>query len=113
MRKKISLILVTMMTLGFTGCGDKADSTTENNQKVEQTQKEEVAKDAVEILSNVWGTYGEEEKFAAIGGDMEHPVDNAPGAFDISKAEDLDATIFASEILGKMYRRKQSKVSAK
>ncbi|MBQ2237968.1 MAG: bacteriocin transport accessory protein [Lachnospiraceae bacterium] len=99
MRKKIALILVTMMTLGFTGCGEKADSTTENNQKVEQnqkeeqTQKEEVAKDAVEILSNVWGTYGEEEKFAAIGGDMEHPVDNAPGAFDISKAEDLDATL--------------------
>lgn len=93
MRKKIAIVLLAMMTVGFTACGEKTDSTTENKQSVEQNQKEEVAKDATEILTKVWGTYGDDEKFAAIGGDMENPVDNAPGVFNVSKAEDLDATL--------------------
>lgn len=97
MRKKVALVLVAMMTLGFTACGEKADSTTGEKQPVEQTQnqdqKEEVAKNSVEILSNIWGEYGEEEKFAATGGDMDHAVDNGAGTFDVSKTEDLDALL--------------------
>ena len=95
MRKKIALVLVAMMTLGFTACGDKTDSTTAagNDQQTEQTQTEKVAENANEILTKVWGTYGEDEKFAAIGGDMEHAVDNAPGVYNITNAEDLDAVL--------------------
>lgn len=43
----------------------------------------------VEILNDVWAAYGEEEKFFAIGGDMNNPVENAPGAYSMEDAETL------------------------
>lgn len=42
------------------------------------------------LLNTVWATYSEEEKFPVSGGDYDHPVDDAPGAFDISNADNMD-----------------------
>lgn len=39
---------------------------------------------ALEILETIWADYGDDEKFAVIGGSMAAPVDGAPGAYDIS-----------------------------
>ncbi len=86
--------------------GDVADETTapEETQAEEATDAEEDATkapaasnadvaDAADLLSKVWATYAEEEKFFAMGGDMENIVDGAPGKFDVSKVEDLDGTL--------------------
>lgn len=41
------------------------------------------------VLNTVWGTYSEDEKFPAAGGDYEHAVDGAPGSFDVSDGDSL------------------------
>ncbi|MBQ3029700.1 MAG: hypothetical protein IJD24_00625 [Agathobacter sp.] len=78
MMKKLLIGLLTgAMVLGCVACGGN------------DTAKVEVA-DAQELLTKVWDTYAEEEKFFAMGGHFEAPVDNGPGTYDVAKAEDLE-----------------------
>ena len=44
---------------------------------------------ALLLLTAVWSTYSEDDKFPAGGGDAEHAVDGAPGSFDASNADSL------------------------
>ena len=44
---------------------------------------------ALSLLTSVWSTYSEDDKFPAGGGDAEHAVDDAPGSFDVSNADSL------------------------
>ena len=44
---------------------------------------------AAEILTKIWGVFGEEERFAAYGGTVEHSVSDAPGDLDMSNTEEL------------------------
>ena len=45
------------------------------------------------VLMAIWDKYGEDEKFASAGGDMDNSVMNGPGSFNIENTEDLDATL--------------------
>ena len=78
-RLLVGLLAATMM-FGCVACGGAGGS---DAAKVE-------VKDAQELLTKVWDTYAEDEKFFAMGGHFEAPVDNAPGAYDVAKAEDLE-----------------------
>lgn len=49
--------------------------------------------DATELLTNVWGTYTEAELFPIGGGDYENVVMDAPGKYDVSKAEEMDSVL--------------------
>ena len=49
----------------------------------------DVQASAVTVLENIWAKYGDDEKFAVIGGNMENPVDGAPGNYDMAYAENL------------------------
>lgn len=80
MKKLLVSLLAVTMILGCVACGGGAN---------EGGAKVEVA-DAQEVLTKVWDTYGEDEKFFAMGGHFEAPVDNAPGTYDVAKAEDLE-----------------------
>lgn len=40
-------------------------------------------------LEKIWLALGEDQHFAVYGGAMEHPVDGAPGALDLSNTEEL------------------------
>lgn len=84
--EKRILLFVTaaVLAMGMMACGkdDAADNT--ENEVVDMT--------AVEVLENVWATYGEDEKFFAMGGDMNNMVDNAPGAYSMEDAEALAYT---------------------
>ena len=73
MKKLISLLLVLTMLLSFAACGS-----TETPAEGENT--EVTVGSALEILETVWGKFGEDEKFFAMGGDYDNMVDNAPGA---------------------------------
>ena len=44
---------------------------------------------ALEVLETIWNAYGDDEKFAVIGGNIENPVDGAPGNYDLAYAENL------------------------
>ena len=98
MKKLATLLLAGLMGVSCVACS----SNNSNNNAQENTQennKQEISiKDANEILTNVWNKFEDEDsdgdmfndKFAVIGGHFENPVDNAPGKYDVSKAEDLE-----------------------
>ena len=83
MKKFISVILALTLVLSMAACGG-------NNASTGETEPAgAVAASALEILENIWNQYGEDEKFAVIGGNMEAPVDGAPGNYDMAYAENL------------------------
>ena len=87
MKKIISLVLVCVMMLSLAACG--------NAKPVETTTAAQITEPAVTVesslavLESIWALYGEDEKFAVIGGNMEAPVDGAPGNYDMAYAENL------------------------
>lgn len=81
MKKIMALLLAGAMVFGCVACGNGGSNDSQT--------KVEVA-DAQELLTKVWDTYGEDEKFFAMGGHFEAPVDNGPGSYDVAKAEDLE-----------------------
>ena len=85
MKKIISLVLAAVMVLSMAACNGA------NNEPPDETQAPaaNVPGSALEILENIWNAYGEDEKFAVIGGNMEAPVDGAPGNYDMAYAENL------------------------
>ena len=85
MNKLFALILVLAMALSMAACtGNKPTETTTaptTEATTEATTEPAVViESATEILENVWGLFGEDEKFFTMGGDYEAMVDNAPGA---------------------------------
>lgn len=77
MKKIVSLALAILLVLSLAACGSKNSGAGD-------------VSDALTLLNTVWATYSEEEKFPVSGGDYDHPVDDAPGAFDISNADNMD-----------------------
>ena len=111
MKKFITLILALTMVLAmFAGCvsEDAADTTTAATTEAatetateatteateviteETTEPQAAASEgALQILENIWNDYDDSEKFAVIGGNMENPVDGAPGNYDLAYAENM------------------------
>lgn len=61
----------------------------DSSEKTETEQPAASSGDPLSVLNTVWGTYSEDEKFPAAGGDYEHAVDGAPGSFDVSNGDSL------------------------
>ena len=78
MKKFIAIMLVMAAVFSLAACG---------------TEKEEAAAPELsiasgeEILNNIWDTLAEDQKFAAMGGDMNNMVDGAAGVFELSDAD--------------------------
>ena len=68
------------MALSLAACGKKDDG--KNNA--------DAPADSLALLTKVWDSYTDDEKFPAAGGDYETSVDDAPGAFDPSNADNLN-----------------------
>lgn len=106
MKKRILLLLTAaVFTMSMTACGkDGAENNAGNNTEIsteagtennaEANNQNAAELSATTVLENVWATYGEEEKFFAMGGDMNNMVDNAPGAYSLEDAEGLSATLY-------------------
>lgn len=81
--KKITAIILAVVTLALlAACTGGTEPDTASSYT-----------DALEVLSTVWTTYEDENKFAIAGGDMENAVMDAPGKFDVTKTEELDASL--------------------
>ena len=80
MKRTLSLILALVMALSLAACGTKDGGRADNA---------DAPADSLTILNKVWESYTDDEKFPAAGGDYEHSVDDAPGAFDLSDADNL------------------------
>lgn len=71
---------------------DVAASDTETD--AEQQPEETIGvSDAEELLTKVWDAYDESELFPIGGGDYDHTVTDAPGKYDVTKTDDMDAVL--------------------
>ncbi len=89
MKKILTVCLAAVMMMGLTACGAKEEKETTEEVKAPVV----VADSAVEILETVWAAHGDDQKFACAGGDYNNSVMDAPGKFDISDTESLDAML--------------------
>ena len=90
MKKFIALVFGTVLVISFAGCSSSSSDQNTNGPSSAYTS-------SVEVLNKVYETYTDEEKFPVGGGDSEHMTTDAPGAFDISKTEELTSTLSLPE----------------
>lgn len=89
MKKLVSMLLVLVMVAAMTvGCSTVAPAETTTEPAVA------VPASALEILENIWALYGDDEKFFCMGGDMNNPVDNAPGNYSLEDTEMLSYQLY-------------------
>ncbi len=91
MKKRwICLLMMLMLAMALCACGkEEGNKGSEAAQDAVTTPVE----NSVSVLSDVWATYGENEKFYGMGGDMNNMVENAPGLFSLEDKEALAATL--------------------
>ena len=125
MKKRFSLLLIVcLLAASLASCGNKnteTDTTPSDNTGVtdttdtdnnasdttdtmpnEDTETDSAGdsngeSDANALLTTVWGSYTEDEKFSVAGGDYNHPVEDAPGAFDITDTASLSSMLVLPE----------------
>ncbi len=95
MKKMIAFTFTVLMLFSFAACG--ADSGTENENSTNESQTETSQTngkaDAVDLLKNIWDSYGADERFSVIGGDYspENNKMDEPGIFSLEDHDALDA----------------------
>ena len=79
--KKLFAILLAFCLVA---CSSKAPDTKPTN-----------IQNSLDLLTNVWSQYKEEDKFSAMGGDTSeaHLTMDGPGTYDVSLVEELDAIL--------------------
>lgn len=84
MKKLLCVILAAVMVLSLAACSG-------SNNPAGGDGGVEIA-DSLALLTTVWDSYTEDEKFPAAGGDYENNVMDGPGSIDIStlEADELD-----------------------
>lgn len=122
MKKLLALIASVTLMFSLSACGNSAEDTKESSTTtVSDSVAEDSASDesapaddsseaeedktdgegdstsvsALELLNTVWGSYGEDEKFAVAGGDMseENMSMDGPGKFGLEDADAVDASL--------------------
>ena len=94
MKKLIAFLLVLTIAVGLLACGNKnpgettgstTQATTEaTTESTEGTTVVPEPNDATKVLTAIWNAMDESKKFFVMGGDMENPVDNAPGNYSLT-----------------------------
>ena len=90
MKKLIALLMALTMVAMMAACstGNNETPATDATETTEAVNVPTVGS-ALEVLETIWNAYGEDEKFAIIGGNIENAVDGAPGNYDLAYAENL------------------------
>ena len=125
MKKRFSLLLIVcLLAASLASCGNKNTETdtapSDNTGVTDTTDTDNNASDTTDtvpnedketdtagdsngesdanaLLTTVWGSYTEDEKFSVAGGDYNHPVEDAPGAFDITDTASLSSMLVLPE----------------
>ena len=92
MKKFTAMLLVLVMALSLAACNS-------GNTTPETTTEPVVAgpASALEVLQNIWALYADDQKFFAMGGDFNNPVDGAPGAVDVTVVDFLTYNLLIPE----------------
>ena len=86
MKKFVSMIMALAMVLSLAACGANGGSETAAPETTAPVVKVE---SALEVLETIWANYGEDEKFAIIGGNPEAMYMDGPGNWDMTYAETM------------------------
>ena len=116
MKKTIMLLLVfCLLATCLTGCRmSGTEDTTPSQQPTEEstmptTEPSEAptgdntalqgsaSTQSAKILSNIWSTYAEDERFAVYGGTVENSVSDGPGDLDMKNTEELTTRYLVPE----------------
>ncbi|MEE1327571.1 MAG: hypothetical protein UHS47_03395 [Oscillospiraceae bacterium] len=91
MKKLIALLMALTMVAMMAACSTGTNNETPATDATETTEAVNVPTvgSALEVLETIWNAYGDDEKFAVIGGNIENAVDGAPGNYDLAYAENL------------------------
>jgi len=94
MKKMLALMMALVMVLSMVACapansGETTVGTTE--------APVAVPANAVEILNNIWALYGDDEKFAIVGGDPADMNMEGPGSWNMSNAANLTYSLLIPE----------------
>ena len=95
-KKMMVLLLAASLVLSLVGCGKK-DGGNEGNSGEAAGETAAVTvevADSADVLNKVWDTFGEDQKFAAMGGDFANPVDGKAGLFNIADTENLTYMLY-------------------
>ena len=104
MKRLLAIFLAALLTLSLAACGgnekpDSSDTSKDSNisgtNKPDKDPGESSVKSPLELLTTVWNSYGEDDKFPAAGGDMseENMTMDAPGKFGVDDTDALDTTL--------------------
>ena len=80
MKKFLTMLLALVMVLSLAACSSQKGGDVNGG----------FPASALDLLTAVWNAYPESEKFSVVGGSLDNPVDNAPGAFPVEDADNLD-----------------------
>ena len=80
MKKFLTMLLALVMVLSLAACSSQKGGDVNGG----------FPASAVDLLTAVWNAYPESEKFSVVGGSLDNPVDNAPGAFPVDVADPHD-----------------------
>lgn len=85
MKKLFAVLMASIMVFGAAACS----SSNEGN------VTEVTAESALEVLETIWGSYGDDEKFAVHGGDYseENAVEDAPGNYSLEDAAAVNVAL--------------------
>ena len=101
MKRFFLLCLTGFMMISILACGNQTNHPT--NESTEQTTNS--IPDAVSLLTTVWNSYQEEEKFSVMGGDFseENQNMNGPGTYGLEDGAALDSTLgFPADSIAKI-----------
>jgi hypothetical protein len=102
MKKIIALVLAALAVVAvFSFAACNKDAAGNNNETTTEAPAVSIA-DANEILTTVWNSYADDEKFAAIGGDMGAPVDNAPGKYNLADEGFATQLVFPADAMAQI-----------
>ena len=87
MKKCISVFLAALLLLSLAACGGK-------EKPAEPKPDESAVESALDLLTQVWDSYADDERFSAVGGDMEGELaTDMPGRFKADDAQALDSRL--------------------
>lgn len=100
MKKLLAIVLAALMLLSLAACAAKENPTETSapDTTVPDTTAAPDTTDSIdplELLTTVWNAYPEDERFAAVGGDIgsENTKENEPGVFSIADLSEVDRNL--------------------